>query len=72
MPDYNGKVVIVTGTASGIGGAIARRLHADGAMVCVSDLKQKAAESFVATLSGMNAIAIAAGRVQRGRRAKPH
>lgn len=60
MPDYSGKIVIVTGAASGIGAAIARRLHADGATVCVSDLKQDKAEAFAATLGGMRPVAIAA------------
>jgi NAD(P)-dependent dehydrogenase (short-subunit alcohol dehydrogenase family) len=52
MPDYKGKVAIVTGAASGIGAAIARRLVAEGAAVCVSDLKQDATDKFAATLSG--------------------
>ena len=38
MPDLSGKVVIVTGCASGIGAATVRRLRADGAEVLGTDL----------------------------------
>ena len=59
MGTFGGKVVIVTGAASGIGSAIARRLAADGASVCVSDRKQEACDAFAAALPG-GPIAVAA------------
>jgi NAD(P)-dependent dehydrogenase (short-subunit alcohol dehydrogenase family) len=59
MPDLKDKVAIVTGGASGIGAGIVRRLLADGAAVCVSDLKQDATERFARTLQG-RVIAVAA------------
>ncbi len=43
MTEFDGLVAIVTGGASGIGAAIARRLHDGGASVAVFDLHAEAA-----------------------------
>lgn len=44
MSTFDGLVAVVTGGASGIGAAIARRLHADGATIAVLDLNPEGAE----------------------------
>ena len=46
------QVAIVTGAATGIGEAIARRLHASGAIVAVVDLDLEGARHVAASLSG--------------------
>ncbi|MHC5794645.1 SDR family NAD(P)-dependent oxidoreductase [Lacisediminihabitans sp. FW035] len=43
-PEFSELVAVVTGGASGIGAAIARRLHQGGARVAVLDLQPEAAE----------------------------
>lgn len=45
------KIAIVTGAASGIGLAIARRYVAEGAIVAIADLKEDAAQAAAAELS---------------------
>ena len=41
------RVAIVTGGATGLGGAIARRLAADGARVLIADINEELAASNV-------------------------
>ena len=57
MPDFTGKVAVVTGGAQGIGGATARRLAADGARVLIADLDPMAAEGNVARIRAAGGIA---------------
>ncbi len=49
----DGRIALVTGAARGIGAAIARRFHAEGATVIVNDLRQAAAERVARELGGM-------------------
>ena len=51
----DGKHVVVTGAAGGIGSALARRFHAEGARVVLSDLG--GAEAVAATLPGSLSVA---------------
>jgi NAD(P)-dependent dehydrogenase (short-subunit alcohol dehydrogenase family) len=62
MSRLGGKVAIVTGGASGIGAAIARRFAAEGAAVCISDVHADAARALADELArgGARAIAVAA------------
>lgn len=58
---YEGKVAVVTGGASGIGAAVARRLAGEGAAVAVSDLDGPAALALAEELrsKGSRAIGVA-------------
>ena len=55
MNDLSGQVAIVTGAASGLGLAIARRLHDEGANVALLDLNHEAIERASSHI-GSNAI----------------
>jgi NAD(P)-dependent dehydrogenase (short-subunit alcohol dehydrogenase family) len=51
--NLNGQVAVVTGSGSGIGQAITRRLSLEGAAVVAADLNRQAAESLIAELKGL-------------------
>ena len=57
--DLHEKTVIVTGAASGIGRAAARRFAAEGAKVVVADLNAEAAEETVKLIEAAGGTAIA-------------
>jgi meso-butanediol dehydrogenase / (S,S)-butanediol dehydrogenase / diacetyl reductase len=48
MKRFEGRVVVVTGAASGIGAACVRRLFTEGATICAVDVTQKGVDAIVA------------------------
>jgi 3-oxoacyl-[acyl-carrier protein] reductase len=48
--DLSGKTALVTGASGGIGGAIARAIHAQGAAVALSGTRQSALDALAAEL----------------------
>ncbi|MBC8242560.1 MAG: 3-oxoacyl-[acyl-carrier-protein] reductase [Alphaproteobacteria bacterium] len=56
MFDLSGKSALVTGASGGIGGAIARQLHAAGANVGLSGTRVEALETLAAELGGRCAV----------------
>lgn len=50
MFDLTGKIALVTGASGGIGGAIAQRLHAQGATVVLSGTRTEALETLAGEL----------------------
>lgn len=59
MTALHGKIAIVTGAGTGIGAAIARRLAADGATVCVTGRSQPQIDSVAAEITARGGIAVA-------------
>ncbi len=59
MFDLTGKVALVTGASGGIGGAIARALHAQGATIVLSGTRQEALDAVKAEL-GSRALTVIA------------
>lgn len=47
VPELRDRIALVTGGANGIGAAIVRSLHAQGALVCFCDLDERAGKSLV-------------------------
>ena len=58
MFDLTGKKALVTGATGGLGGAIARLLHQQGASVALSGTRLEALEALAAEL-GERAVAVA-------------
>jgi 3-oxoacyl-[acyl-carrier protein] reductase len=54
--DLSGKTALVTGASGGIGGAIARAIHAQGGAVALSGTRQAALESLAAELGDRVAV----------------
>jgi len=52
MFDLTGKTALVTGASGGIGGAIARALHAQGASVAISGTRRDALDALAGELAG--------------------
>ena len=50
MFDLTGKTALVTGASGGLGGAIARALHAQGASVALSGTRREALEALAGEL----------------------
>jgi NAD(P)-dependent dehydrogenase (short-subunit alcohol dehydrogenase family) len=57
--DLEGKVVLITGAASGIGEACARRVAAGGGKVAIVDINEEAAQTVASDIGG-DAVGIAA------------
>ncbi len=53
---FTGKSVVITGGASGIGAAAARRFHAEGASVIIADLNDAMGDALVAELGAGRAL----------------
>lgn len=60
MPSIHSQVVFITGGAHGIGAEVARRLHAQGAKLVLTDLDKAQLERFADELGGDRVLTVAA------------
>ena len=60
MASVDGKVVFITGGAAGVGAEVARRLHAKGARLLLTDVDAGALASFAAALGGDRVLTVTA------------
>ncbi len=60
MGSTSGKVVFITGGAAGVGAEVARRLHARGARLVLTDVDANALARFAATLGGDRVLTVRA------------
>ena len=60
MSSMNGKVVFITGGARGIGAAVARQLHAKGALLVLVDLDEAALHDVLGDLGGDRVLTLVA------------
>lgn len=60
MGSVNGKVVLITGGARGIGAEVARRLHAKGAKLVLTDVDEAALRDICADLGGDDVLTLVA------------
>jgi 3-oxoacyl-[acyl-carrier protein] reductase len=70
MFDLNGKTALVTGASGGIGGAIARSLHAQGATVALSGRKVEALQKLADELGGGDRVHVVPGDLSTTQGAK--
>ena len=54
MKDFNGKLAVVTGGASGVGFAIGEALAKQGAKVVLTDIEQESLENSTALLANQS------------------
>ena len=54
---FEGKVVLITGAASGIGAATAKRFAAEGARLMVADINEEGVAAIAKELGGEDAVA---------------
>ena len=66
MQRYEGKTVLVTGAGTGIGAAVARRLHAEGANVALMGRRAQMLEAVAAPIDGLVVQADASSAQQVG------